>query len=247
MVYYITHVKDIIGNNYLGIKITNEVILPFLSQLKEQIGEDDYNLFTENQKRRDNGEYHITVVNVADYNKLTKELGMDKFISSLDSIFKYPIDDLKFMGIGTATRNENRAFFIVCNSDKLGAVRKRYELNEIDFHVTLGFNFKDVFGVRKNEVMKKRSKFLQLLAQEFYKKDNWNFVKKIENYNSDPKAEVIPLQITDTTLKVKVDGDFMDVTYMEEGEKFWIATKYSADKDLPRLPETEIAKILKNK
>jgi hypothetical protein len=95
--------------------------------------------------------------------------------------------------------------------------------------------------------MKKSSKFLQLLAQEFYKKDNWNFVRSIENYNSDPKAEIIPLQITDTTLKVKVDGDFMDVTYMEEGEKFWIATKYSADKDLPRLPETEIAKILKNK
>lgn len=247
MVYYITHLKDIIGNNYLGIKITNELALPFLNQLKEQIGEDDYNLFTENQQKRDSGEYHLTVINVADYNKLTKELGMDRFVSSLDSIFKYLIDDLKFMGIGTATRNENRAYFIVCDSEKLNAVRNRYELNNHDFHITLGFSPRDVFGVRKNEVMKKKSKFLQLLAQEFYKKDNWNFVKSIENYNSDPKAEVIPLQITDTFVKVKVDGDFMDVTYMEEGEKFWIATKYSADKDLPRLPETEIAKILKNK
>ena len=149
------------------------------------------------------------------------------------------------MGIGTATRNENRAFFIVCNSDKLEAVRKRYELNDHDFHVTLGFNFKDVFAVRKNEVMKKRSKFLQLLAQEFFTKETWNFIKNIENYNSDTKSEIIPIQITDTTLKVKVDGDFMDVTYMEDGEKFWIATKYSVDKDLPRLPETEIARILK--
>ena len=69
----------------------------------------------------------------------------------------------------------------------------------------------------------------------------------IENYNSDPKAEIIPLQITDTFLKVKVDGDFMDVTYLEDGEKFWIATKYSADKDLPRLPETEISRILKKR
>jgi hypothetical protein len=245
MIHYITHLRDTIGNNYLGIKIPNESLKLYLNELKEVLGEEDYNVFTENQQTRDNGEYHITVINVADYNKLTKELGMDKFVSSLDSIFKFTIDDLKFMGIGTATRNENRSFFIVCNSDKLDAVRKRYELNEIDFHVTLGFNYKDVFGVRKNEVMKKKSKFLQLLAQEFYKKDNWNFVRKIENYNSDPKAEIIPLQITDTTLKVKVDGDFMDITYMEDGEKFWITTKYSADKDLPRLPETEIKKILK--
>jgi len=247
MTHYITHLKDVIGNNYLGIKIPTEALQSYLNELKEVLGEEDYNLFTENQQRRDSGEYHITVINVADYNRICKEVGIDKFVSSLDAIFKYPIDDIKFMGIGTATRNENRAFFIVCNSDKLEAVRKRYELNEIDFHITLGFLHRDVFGVRKNELMKKKSKFLQLLAQEFYKKDSFNFVRKIENYNSDPKAEIIPLQITDTTLKVKVDGDFMDVTYMEDGEKFWIATKYSANKDLPRLPETEIAKILKNK
>ena len=247
MTYYITHITDFVGQNYLGIKMPNESLQSYLNELKEVLGEEDYNVFTKNQQTRDNGEYHITVINVADYNRLIKELGMDKFVSSLDSIFKYPIDDLKFMGIGTATRNENRAFFIVCNSDKLEAVRKRYELNDHDFHITLGFSPRDVFGVRKNEVMKKSSKFLQLLAQEFYKRDNWNFVRKIENYNSDPKAEIIPLQITDTTLKVKVDGDFMDITYMEDGEKFWIATKYSADKDLPRLPETEIRKTLKNK
>jgi hypothetical protein len=247
MTHYITHLKDAIGQNYLGIKIPNESLQLYLNELKEVLGEEDYNLFTENQQRRDSGEYHITVINVADYNKLTKELGMDKFVSSLDSIFKYPIDDLKFMGIGTATRNENRAYFIVCDSDKLTAVRNRYELNNHDFHITLGFLHRDVFGVRKNEVMKKRSKFLQLLAQEFLTKETWNFIKNIENYNSDPKAEVIPLQITDTFVKVKVDGDFMDVTYLEDGEKFWIATKYSADKDLPRLPETEISRILKKR
>lgn len=247
MTYYITHLKDILGNNYLGIKIPNDTVQPYLNFLKEQIGEDDYLKYTQNQQKRDNGDYHLTVINVADYNRLTKEIGMDKFINSLDNIFKYEINDLKIKGVGTATRNENRAFFIVCESDKLDAVRTRYELGSHDFHITLGFLHRDVFGVRKNEVMKKRSKFLQLLAQEFYKKDNWNFVKKIENYNSDLNAEIIPLQITDTFVKVKVDGDFMDIVYMEEGEKFWIATKYSANKDLPRLPETEIAKILKNK
>lgn len=245
MTYYITHLKDVIGNNYIGIKIPNEVAQPYLNFLKEEIGEDNFNKYTENQQRRDNGDYHITVVNVADYNRLSKEMGIDKFVNSLDNIFKYEIDDLKMKGVGTAVKNENRAYFIVCDSDKLEAVRCRYELNTHDFHVTLGFSPRDVFGVRKNEVMKKSSKFLQLLAQEYYKRENWNFIKKIENYNLDPNSEVIPLKIEETFIKVKVDGMFMDIAYLDD--KFWIVTCYSANEDLPRLSETEIAKKLKNK
>jgi hypothetical protein len=41
------------------------------------------------------------------------------YLQTLTRVFKYEIDDLKLMGIGTATRNENRAYFIVCNSEKL--------------------------------------------------------------------------------------------------------------------------------
>lgn len=245
MIYYNTYLKDILNNNYIGIKIPNEIVQPYLNFLKEEIGEDNYALYTENQQKRDRGDYHITVLNVMEFNKLNKELGMDKFVNSLDAVFKYEIDDLKLKGVGTATKNENRAYFIVCESDKLNAIRTRYELEPRDFHVTLGFQYKDVFGVRKNEVMKKSSKFLQLLAQEYYKRENWNFIKKIENYNLDPNSEVIPLKIEETFIKVKVDGMFMDVAYLDD--KFWIVTCYSANEDLPRLSETEIAKKLKNK
>ena len=243
MTYYNTYLKDILNNNYIGIKVPNEIVQPYLNFLKEEIGEDNYALYTENQQKRDRGDYHITVLNVMEFNKLNKELGMDKFVNSLDAVFKYEIDDLKLKGVGTATKNENRAYFIVCESDKLNAIRTRYELEPRDFHVTLGFNFKDIFGVRKNEVMKKSSKFLQLLAQEYYKRENWNFIKKIENYNLDPNSEVIPLKIEETFIKVKVDGMFMDVAYLDD--KFWIVTCYSANEDLPRLSETEIAKKLK--
>lgn len=243
MTYYNTYLKDILNNNYIGIKIPNEIVQPYLNFLKEEIGEDNYALYTENQQKRDRGDYHITVLNVMEFNKLNKELGMDKFVNSLDAVFKYEIDDLKLKGVGTATKNENRAYFIVCESEKLNAIRTRYELEPRDFHVTLGFQYKDVFGVRKNEVMKKSSKFLQLLAQEYYKRENWNFIKKIENYNLDPNSEVIPLKIEETFIKVKVDGMFMDVAYLDD--KFWIVTCYSANEDLPRLSETEIAKKLK--
>lgn len=247
MINYVTYIKDTIGNNYLGIKMDKGIVEPFLKQLKDIIGDSDYEEFTNNQQNRDRGSYHITVINVMDYNRLTKQIGMDKFVSSLDSVFKYEIDDLKMLGIGTAERNGNRAYFIVCSSDKLDAIRNRYGLPNQDFHVTLGFKHKDVFGVRKNEVIKKEGKFLKLLKEQFYKNDNWNFVKKIENFQLDPNSEIIPVEITDNFLKVKCDGHYMDIGYLEDGEKFWIMTRYPIEEDLPRMSETEIAKILNKK
>jgi hypothetical protein len=155
MLYYITHLRDVIGNNYLGLKIPIDIIQPFLDELKDILGEVDYNIFTENQIKRDGGHYHITVINVMDFNRLSKQLGMDKFVNSLDLIFKYPIDDLKLLGIGRVQKNENVAYFVVCDSDKLDAVRIRFELSKHDFHITLGFSHKDIFGVPKKEIIKK--------------------------------------------------------------------------------------------
>jgi hypothetical protein len=168
MTYYLNYLKDTIGNNYLGINIYLEIAQPFLNELKEIIGEEDFKIYTDNQKKRDHGHYHITVINVMDYNKLSKEEGVDKFVNSLEPIFKYEIDDLRLMGIGTATKNENRAYFVVCESDKLDAIRTRYNLPKQDFHITLGFKWKDVFGVPKKELISKKDKFLKLLEIEHY-------------------------------------------------------------------------------
>ena len=152
MIYYLTYVKDTIGQNYLGIKIPNEVIDPFLDQLKTLLDKEEYEIYIDNQKKRDHEDYHITVINVAEYNNFTKN-GFDKFINSLEPIFRYEIDDIKLQGIGTAEKSGNRAYFIVCQSDKLEAIRSRYDLPERDFHITIGFKWKDVFGVRKNQII----------------------------------------------------------------------------------------------
>ena len=152
MIYYLTYLKDSIGQNYLGLKIPNDIVDPYLDELKNHLG-DDFETYTHNQQERDNGHYHITVINVADYMRLCKS-GMDEFINSLEPIFHYEIDDLDMRGIGTVTKNTNTTYFIVCDSDKLEAIRTRFDLAQHDFHVTLGFDPKDVFGVRKNEVLK---------------------------------------------------------------------------------------------
>lgn len=242
MIFYTNYIKDSIGNNYLGVNISNDFVAPYLRELEEVLG-DEYEAYVKNQQDRDHGDYHITVVNVMDYNKLCKA-DMTKFVNSLDKVFKYEINDLKFLGIGTAQKNENRAYFIVCNSERLNAIRNRYELPPHDFHLTIGFKHRDVFGVRKNEVMEKSNNFLKLLSIEYYKNENWNFIKKIKNFNLDKNSEIIPLQIKGSSVKVKSDGNFMDVIYLDN--QFWISSEYPANKDLPRLSENEIAKQLKN-
>ena len=154
MTYYITYLRDTIGNNYLGIKVPNDVVELFLDDLKEILGV-DFDVYTENQQNRDHGDYHITVINTMDYNRLAKEVGVEKFVNSLEPILNYEIDDLEMLGVGTAAKGDNRTYFIVCNSDKLDAVRSRFGLGNQDFHTTLGFKSKDVFGVPKNKIIEK--------------------------------------------------------------------------------------------
>jgi hypothetical protein len=153
MTHKLTYLKDAVGNNYVGINIPNEVVEPHLEKLKEILGEEDFEIFTQNQKTRDHGHYHITVINVMDCNRLSKEMGMANFVKSVELAFDYPVEDLELLGVGMASKNTNTAYFIVCSSDSLDAVRTRFNLPKQDFHVTLGFNTKDVFGVPKNVVI----------------------------------------------------------------------------------------------
>jgi hypothetical protein len=141
------------NNNYLGVKISKSVVEPFLEKLKDNIGEDEFNIYTQNQKNRDKDEYHITVINVSEFNRLFKDVGISEFIETIELIFKYEIDDLELLGVGSASKNDNISYFIVCNSNKLDAIRNRFNLNKHDFHITIGFNQKDVFGVPKNKVI----------------------------------------------------------------------------------------------
>lgn len=247
MIHSITHLKDILANNYLGVDISKDEVEPFLGELKELIGSDDYEAFTSAQIDRDHGRYHLTAINVAEYNRLAKHMGIDGFVNSLDPILKYEIDDLKMLGLGRAEKGADVAFFVVCRSEKIDAIRERYGLDKKDLHITLGFKHRDVFGVRKNEVLKKSGKFIQLLGQEFYKMENWNFVKDISGFDSDRRADILPVEISDTVAKFRCGGDYIGVAYIEDGENFRIVYKYAVDQALPKIPDTEIARILKGK
>lgn len=153
MKYNLTYLKDSVGNNYVGIKVPLEDVQPHLEKLKDILGE-EYDIYTQNQQTRDHNSYHITVINVMDCNRLSKEMGMANFVKSIELALQFEIEDLEMLGVGTASNKGNTAYFVVCQSDSLDAVRTRFNLPKQDFHITLGFNAKDVFGVPKNEVIK---------------------------------------------------------------------------------------------
>jgi hypothetical protein len=245
MKYYLSYIKDIVGNNYLGIKIEKGIVEPFLNELKEILGS-EYETYINLQQQRDHGSYHITVINVMDYNRLSKEMGPDKFLTSLENILKTPIEDLQMWGVGMAQKNDNRTFFVVCKSQTLTDIRKSYKLSEFDFHTTLGFKWKDVFGVRKDQVLKKNSKFIQLLGQEYLKKENFDFIKKIENWEDNPDIEIIPISLSENYLKIKVGDYIMDIGLTDDF-KLRIFTRYKNEEDIPRMSTTELLSIITKK
>ena len=241
MIKKLEYTKDSVGQNYISIPVYHSEAYTYLEQLKE-ILDDEFEIYTESQKTRDHGEYHITVINVADYNRLSKQ-HMEKFISSVENLLRKDITDIQFIGLGTASKNNNRTYFIVVKSNQLAEIRTMYGLPPQDFHVTLGFKWKDVFGVPKNEVLEEFSPFLKLLSKNYYINENFNFIKEIGNFTEDESEEVIPLNISKKYLKISCGDYYMDIGLLDG--KFWIMTKYKSNENLPRLSQNEISKILK--
>ena len=70
MIYYAQFIKDSIGNNYIGIEISQNVVQPFLDQMKTLLSDKDFDEYTKNQQTRDNGKYQMILIKVMDFNRL---------------------------------------------------------------------------------------------------------------------------------------------------------------------------------
>jgi len=245
MIHRLEYLKDTVGNNYIGVNIYVDFVQSYLERLKNIIG-DEYDVYIKNQQNRDHGHYHITVINVMEYNKLSKDLGMDKFINSLEPAFDFEFDDLQFLGIGSAEKAGNKSYFIVVRSEKLQEVRNKYGLPEQDFHVTLGFNWKDVFGVRKNEVIKENEPFFKLLRDLYYKNhETFEFVKEVENFDGDPEKDIEPIEIRDTTATFRNgDNDYFSISLI--GDSLRVVAQWQDTQKRPILSNTLISKKFKD-
>lgn len=239
------YIKDTVGNNYVGINIYADTVYPFLERLKIILG-DKYDTYIQNQQNRDHNKYHITLINTMDYNRLSKEVGMDKFVNSLESDFNFEFEDIKLMGIGTAEKAGNRAYFIVVKSDQLQEVRKKYNLPNQDFHITIGFLHKDVFGVRKNEILKENDPFLKLLKDLYYNNhETFEFVKEISNFEGDVEKDIEPIKIDNTNAIFRNgNNDYFSISLLDGELK--VVAEWQDTENKPIISNTLISKKFKD-
>jgi hypothetical protein len=180
-----------------------------------------------------------------EYNQLNEKMGLDKFINSLDRVFKFEVSDVKLLGIGKSEKHGNQSYYVVVRSEQLQDIRQHYGLPEQDFHVTIGFKHKDVYGVRKNEVLKSKSNFLQQLKKNYEKEDeSFEFIKGIKNFDGDFYKLIEPIKINDTNAIFRIGIDYYQVSLVDDS--LLITGKWQDENDSPIISDVLIKKKFKN-
>jgi len=103
--------------------------------------------YVQNQQSRDHNTFHITLINVMQYQKLIKDGKKDELLSIVNQKF-----DLFNYGIGTSIDNkkEAQAWFAVLENAYLDEFRNKLNLDKQHYHITLAFKNSDVFIHPKN-------------------------------------------------------------------------------------------------
>lgn len=131
-----------IGGRYLGISIQEEDVEIYLQQFDDLVGREKYTKLTENQARRDGGEHHVTLLSPQEYEQSNHD-NVDKYIGQKIGV--------EYVGLGKVKKGQDEVYFVVVKSSKGDEIRRELGLPDRDFHITLGFKSKDIFGVKKDE------------------------------------------------------------------------------------------------
>ena len=132
------------GRPYLAISVEKENLNPYLEKLYN-IEKEQFLYLTKNQRDRDRGEFHITVVGPREYKEIFES--QSKLI--VNGLYNQNVSYC-FIGLGFANLDKKRSYFVIVESDELMKIRNVFGLPKKDFHVTLGFNDVDLQGVRKD-------------------------------------------------------------------------------------------------
>ena len=118
---------------------------------------------------KNRGEYHVTILDPADIKVLKPQKGMSnsQFDAWLKSFEGQTISGKwTSLGVGTATKGDNTAYFEVISWPEAQRWRKDLGLGEKDLHITIGFIGSDVHGVPKDKSTLIASGPLAALASE---------------------------------------------------------------------------------
>ncbi|WP_281558680.1 hypothetical protein [Thalassomonas sp. RHCl1] len=128
---------DSSGLVYLGAKISEADLAPYLAELKQELA-DDFALFRQNQGKRDHFSFHMTLINPYEYQNL--EISPEQI--------KQPLT-VQLLGLGRVSAGKKTTYYVVAQSADGQFFRQKQLLPPKDFHVTLGFDPQDVYGVSK--------------------------------------------------------------------------------------------------
>ncbi len=134
----LVELQDSQGLKYVGGVVTEKDLETYLTQLEVFLG-DEFVHYRMQQQKRDHSTFHMTLVNPYEFMELAKPVEFGQFF------------DVELVGLGRVLKENQATYFVVANSIKAQAYRKSLMLKEKDFHVTLGFDPNDIYGVRKNE------------------------------------------------------------------------------------------------
>lgn len=122
---------------YVGIEIPSVLVDEYICDLRNVLSEREFSIFRANQSRRDRGKFHMTLI------------APRETFENFDELFDISFETT-LLGIGCAESGLDRAYYIVANCPKGDEIRDVLNLKKRDFHVTLGFDERDIHNVRKD-------------------------------------------------------------------------------------------------
>jgi hypothetical protein len=143
----ITTLKDNQGQKYLGAFVSRAELSPYLTQLQQLLAEkfNDYRVL---QAARDHQLFHLTLLSPREYQLADKVIIEQLLAPDFNHTLSSQIN-VTLLGLGKVVQDNKTTFFVVAQSADAQLIRQRFILSAKDFHITLGFNPSDVYGVNK--------------------------------------------------------------------------------------------------
>lgn len=218
MTFKITDHIDAIGDAYLAVDVDRKIVDRYIMELREEIKDTEmFSRFVANQNIRDKFRFHITVFNSAEVRSMKTNFTHFAYALISKFISEFEFTDVKFRGIGTASRYEDTTFFIVVESDRIQQLIKDMDFAPKDLHVTLGFNQNDVFGVCKSEVIiPGGSDFKHKLSKTFkFHNMDFGWLRDMDGFGV-LEGDIIPTKIGEEIATFRIgDYDFISISLVE--------------------------------
>lgn len=144
----ITVLQDNQGQEYLGALVNRADLLPYLTQLQQLLTE-NFNKFRTLQAARDHQLFHLTILSPNEYQLADKAIIERLLAPDFNQFFLSQLN-VTLLGLGKVAQDNKESFFVVAQSADAQLIRQRFILATKDFHITLGFNPSDIYGVKKD-------------------------------------------------------------------------------------------------